>query len=265
MCPIFPAGPKKDYSMVRRRVAAGICAAVVLGGALLLAPNIFAAHQKSIDLSASPAGGELYFVGDKVPDTLPTTAAPDKREGSSDTCQDVANWAKSSGAVPINNDVDVRIHGPAGTDITVLEVAARIETQHPVAGPVRVRCPELVHDQVEPDYQVDFARSGAVTATRPARPMTLRATSTLCALPLAACGEASLRVAVSGADRTEYRYYLQITYLIGHEKRTSIIGDTAPADSGRWPLRTVVERDRTGDREFVWVSRRQVWESAPGN
>jgi hypothetical protein len=250
--------------MVRTRVVAGICAAIVLGGALLV-PNVFAAHEESINLSASPAGGELYFVGDKVPDTFPSSTARDERQGSSGTCQDVADWAKSFGAVPINNDEDVRVHGPAGTDINVLEVAARIETQRPAAGPIRVRCPEIVHDQVEPDYQVDFAQSGAVAATRPPRPVSLRATSTLCALPLATCGEASLRVAVSGVERTEYRYYLQITYLVGHEKRTSIIGDTTPADSRMWPLRTVVERDRTGDREFAWAPQRQAWESVPGN
>ena len=60
--------------------------------------------------------------------------------------------------------MDVRIQGPAGADITVLDVLARIEDQRSVAGQVRVRCPELVHDQVEPDYQVDFAQSGTALA-----------------------------------------------------------------------------------------------------
>lgn len=118
-------------------------------------------------MSASPIRSEYYFVGADVPDTYPVSTESDKEP--SDTCQKVADWARNSGAAPVNNDVDVRIQGPSGADITVLDVLARIEDQRSVAGPVRVRWPELVHDQVEPDYQVDFAQSGAALVRPPRR------------------------------------------------------------------------------------------------
>jgi hypothetical protein len=75
----------------------------------------------------------------------------------------------------------------------------------------------------------------------------------------------SLRVAVRGVERTEYRYYLQISYLVGSEKRASIVGDTSSAESGTRPLRTVIEDDRTGDRYFEWSPHKQVWEPSEIN
>jgi len=248
--------------MVHARAVASICAVLVLGGAVLLVPKLFGAPGERISVSASPIRSEYYFVGADVPDTSPVSTESDKEP--SDTCQKVADWARNSGAAPINNDVDVRIQGPAGADVTVLDVLARIEDQRSVAGPVRVRCPELVHDQVEPDYQVDFAQSGAALV-RPPRRVSLRGTSAVCAVPLASCGQASLRVAVRGVAGTDYHYYLQITYLVGREKRASIIGDTSPADSSTHPLRTVIERDRAGDRYFEWSPGKQVWEQSEVN
>lgn len=248
--------------MVHARAVASICAVLALGGAVLLAPRLFGAPRERISVSASPIRGEYYFVGANVPDTYPVSTESEK--GPSDTCQQVAEWARNSGAAPVNNDVDVRIQGPAGADITVLDVLARIEDQRSVAGPIRVRCPELVHDQLEPDYQVDFAQSGTALV-RPPRRVPLRATSAVCALPLASCGQASLRVSVRGVERTEYRYYLQITYLVGSEKRASIVGDTSSADSNTRPLRTAIEHDRTGNRYFEWAPKEQNWESATAN
>jgi len=250
--------------MDHTRAVASICASIVLFGALLLVPRIFAARDERINLSASPVRGEYYFVGQAVPDTLPDSTEWDESQGQPSTCQRVADWARRSGVAPINNDVDVRIQGPVGTDITVLDVIARIADQHSAGGPVRVRCPELVHDQIKPDYQVDFAQSGTAR-TRPPRQVSLRATDALCALPIVSCGEAALRVAVSGVEHTDYRYYLQITYLAGREKRTSIVGDTSPADPRMRPLRTVIERDRTDDRYFGWEPQRRAWVPAAVN
>jgi hypothetical protein len=70
---------------------------------------------------------------------------------------------------------------------------------------------------------------------------------------------------VRGVERTEYRYYLQITYLVGIEKRASVVGDTSPADSDTRPLRTVIDRDRAGDRYFEWSPYKQVWEPSEVN
>jgi hypothetical protein len=251
---------KKDRSMVHLRALASICASIALGAVLLLVPKVVAAHGERINVTAVPVRGEYYFAGQTVPDTVPASKERDERTGQPDTCQNVADWAGRSGASPINSDVDVRIRGPVDTDVDVLEVIARVDSQRSVAGPIRIRCPELVHDQLAPDYQVDFAQSGTAAPTRPLRQVPLRSTSMWCVLPLADCGEASLRVAVRGVERTEYRYYLQITYLVGREKRTSIIGDTSAADSSTQPLRTVIERDSTGDRYLDWAPKSRSWQ-----
>jgi hypothetical protein len=86
--------------MVHARAVASICAVLVLGGAVLLVPKLFGAPGERIVVIASAIRGEYYFVGADVPDTHPVSTEWEK--GPSDTCQEVADWARNSEAPPVN-------------------------------------------------------------------------------------------------------------------------------------------------------------------
>ena len=101
-----------------------------------------------------------------------------------------------SGRIP---GVDLRIQGPPDTAVEVLGVSARVGSSRPVTGDARVRCTELIHVDPTTDYAVDLATPSAVPPN-PARPVTLGQSG-----PLPG-GEATVHVAVRGAEHTEYTF-----------------------------------------------------------
>jgi hypothetical protein len=206
-----------------------------------------------VTLTAAPDRVEYYHLGSAEALSRPVSPA----HGMVVTCVDVERWALATGAVPIDNGVDLRIQGPPDALVEVLDVSARVESSRPVAGDARARCAELIHSDSATDYTVDLTAPSA-TPPAPARLVALGPGG------LVPRGEATVHLAVRGAEHTEYAFYLEISYLVDRVKHVTVIGDgrlRGPADT---PLRTVVERDPATTVPYEWNSTARSWNRASG-
>jgi hypothetical protein len=222
----------------------------VLAGLLVLVVGrmVSGSSVADVTLTAAPNRVQYYHLGSA--EALSRPVSPAHRMVV--TCADVERWALATGAVPIDNGVDLTIQGPTDAAVEVLGVSARVGSSRPVDGDARVRCAELIHVDPATDYTVDLAAPSAIPPS-PARPVTLDRSG------LMPRGEATVHVAVHGAERTEYTFYLEVSYLVDRVKHVTVIGDGrlhGPTDT---PLRTVVERDPTTPIPYEWNLNAHSW------
>ena len=208
-------------------------------GALLTA-NPPSVESVSIDATAFgestyyPANGELPESG---PGGVPTGS-------SADQCDSWSEWVESTGAAPVDNQLNLILSAYDDTVVDIVSVTPHVYGTFELSGPSRLRCSTLDRTESSPDYLFDL--SGSNSSTDRGFGTVSISGPDYYSMPLL--------VELRGAENRGYEYGVTVEIAVDGESTTISLG----------PYQTVFDGEAAGQRYYDWDTGSMSWLDVTG-
>jgi hypothetical protein len=235
----------------RLSIIAAAVAAIIMAGVASLAAfttsTIRAVDQ--VTLSENDVDESTYYPANGV---VPSRGPSDYSVDSSvDHCDKWSDWARSAGAVPVNNRVSISISSYNYTDsnsVSILKITPHVFGTFNPSGKDRLRCSNLMRNESSPDYQIDLAKSGLSSGSAM---RTVNITRENASVPLV--------IELKGADGVGYEYDLDVEYSVDGQSKTESLSHATRSG----PLRTVFESSANNNKYYDWDAGASKWTPQP--
>lgn len=235
-------GGRIDRAGQLSRIAIGAAAIAFATTALVLVVAFFDSGTPGVDqisLSGEEADFSLYYPPDGVVSSGGGPSRYSTDNTSVDQCQSWSSWARSEGAVPVNNRLTVSASTYSNVTVNIVKITPRVYGTFNLSGTNRLRCSTLIRADSNPDYVVDLSKPNA---------------STNSATRLLLSNSDSMSIELRGTDGVGYEYGLEVEYSVDGKSKMTIIRGSSSS-----PLRTVLQSWKEGLQLFDWDESGSKW------